>query len=86
MKPFKTLLFVMFMGLAVMTWANWSPATASSNVDDRAVEETLGQAEALMEEEAVMEEEGAMEENAEEEWNDQEGSESETQEEAPYNN
>lgn len=70
----------MFMGLAVMTWANWSPATASSNVDDTAVEETLGQAEALMEEEAVMEE------NAEEEWNDQEGSESETQEEAPYNN
>lgn len=80
MKRFKTLLFVMFMALAVMTWANWSPATASSNIDDMAVEETVGQ------EEEIMEEEGAMEENAEEEWNDQEGSEAETQEEAPYNN
>ncbi|WP_020587367.1 hypothetical protein [Desulfobacter curvatus] len=78
MKRFKTFLFVMVMALAVMTWANWSPAIASGEVDDTVVEETVGQ------EEEAMENDGAYEEDGQEEWNSQEDPEAETQEESPY--
>lgn len=78
MKRFKTLLLVMVMALAVLTWANRTPAIASGEVDDTAVEETIDQ-----EEDEMMQEDGTYEENAQdqEEWNSHEEPEAETQEE-----
>lgn len=64
----------MVMALAVMTWAGWSPAIASGDAYDTAVEETGNQDEA------------ANEENFEDELNYQEIPGDETQEEAPDTN
>lgn len=80
MKRFKTLLFMIVMILAVITWTRWSPAIAYGEVDDTAVEETVDQ------EEEAGEEDGTNEENVEDEWNYQEVPETETQEESPYTN
>ena len=63
MRRFKTLLFVTVMALAVMTWAGWSPASAYTESDHTAVEETMGQEDEAIEEDGAIEEEdnGAME-------------------------
>ena len=80
MKRFKALLVMMVMALAVITWAGWSPATASNETDDTAIEETLNQ-----DEEAVQEDE-AYGENLEEGSDSQELPDAETQEEPSETN
>lgn len=95
MRRFKTLLFVTVMALAVMTWAGWSPASAYTESDHTAVEETMGQEDEAIEEDGAIEEEdnGAMEEeggadqeNVDGEQDYQDEPEAEPQEGSPYNN
>nr|WP_321402706.1 hypothetical protein [uncultured Desulfobacter sp.] len=79
-KRIKTLLCMIVMALAVTTWTTHSPAFASDENYDTAVEESMEQYD------QTIEEDGSYEERGDEEWNDQDVPETENQDESTHTN